>query len=419
MSKEKKSTGGSSKGVKVKNYYEAVPKKHRIEERTYDNHDALKLDIPFRMCLAGKTGSGKTNVVMNVIDTIREFDKILLFAKDLSEPLYATLIDVLREAEKKTNQSILTTSKDLDNLPEVDSHDRKLNTLLIVDDMISEKKNKLYKLEPYATMGRHFNVSLMFLTQDYFKAPITIRKNCEYIVLNKITTNRDLKTIVKDFDLNTSDEQIQKMYDASTKEGFPNFFMVDNKTKDPKYRFRKQWDPIDVPQIEGKGAEVKESPLKKIKFHHKEEEESSDDDGSVEEDDKDVESKSKERQEKHDRDTEGEARHDSLLHQFEDEAERVMDEIRTHENQEYTNNPYYTQLLSRLEFLQGQIENLAEEKRRPAPPKNATKLSKKGTIPERLRMLSATTGYPITELKRAAKMMSMPLSQYLKVLENM
>src|ERR1700761_2693113 len=115
MSKEKKSTS-SSKYAEVKNYYDAVPKKYRLDERTYDNYDKLNLDLPFRMCLAGKTGSGKTNVVMNVIDTVREFDKILLFAKDLTEPLYATLIDVLRDAEKKTNQSILTTSSSLDNL---------------------------------------------------------------------------------------------------------------------------------------------------------------------------------------------------------------------------------------------------------------------------------------------------------------
>lgn len=433
MSKDKKTTGAQSGYATVKNFYDAVPKKHRMDERTYDNYDKIKVDIPFRMCLAGRTGSGKTNVVMNIIDTIRDFDKVLLFAKDLTEPLYATLIDTLREAEKKSNQSILTTSSDLDNLPAVDSNDKKLNTLLIVDDMITENKKKLIRVEEYAIRGRKVNVTLMFLTQDYFAAPIRIRKNCDYVTLNNIGTVRDLKTIVKDYSLKVPDDTIVKMYEHATKDGFPNFFLVDTKAKgkNEHLMFRKQWVPMDVRQFTDGGSVdtgKEESPLKKIKFHtaDKEDSESSDDDGSAEEDKEDLDPKVQKIRDKHDADEEGKARHDSLLQQFEDEAERLLDEIRTYDNAppeswSSSETPYYQQLLARLKFLEGQINNLhsddSKEKFTQQP--KGKKLSKKGTIPERLRLLSGTTGYPITELKRAAKMMAMPLSQYLTVLENM
>ena len=48
-------------------------------------------DHPYRILIIGGSGSGKTNVWLNLING-DDIDKIYLYTKDLSEPMYEFLI---------------------------------------------------------------------------------------------------------------------------------------------------------------------------------------------------------------------------------------------------------------------------------------------------------------------------------------
>ena len=50
--------------------------------------------LPYRILITGTSGSGKTNVLLNLIqqDNSNLIDKIYLYAKDLGEPKYQLLI---------------------------------------------------------------------------------------------------------------------------------------------------------------------------------------------------------------------------------------------------------------------------------------------------------------------------------------
>ena len=59
---------------------------------------------PYRMLIIGPSGLGKTNTLLNLIqkqDNDSVFDKIYLYAKDLSEPKYQFLIKKRENAEIK------------------------------------------------------------------------------------------------------------------------------------------------------------------------------------------------------------------------------------------------------------------------------------------------------------------------------
>ena len=49
-------------------------------------------DHLYRILIIGGLGSGKTNILLNLINKQKDIDKIYLYAKDLSEPKYEYLI---------------------------------------------------------------------------------------------------------------------------------------------------------------------------------------------------------------------------------------------------------------------------------------------------------------------------------------
>ena len=50
-------------------------------------------DQPYRISIVGGSGSGKPDVLLNVIDNKADIDKIYLYAKDLYEARYQYLIN--------------------------------------------------------------------------------------------------------------------------------------------------------------------------------------------------------------------------------------------------------------------------------------------------------------------------------------
>ena len=51
-------------------------------------------DHPYRILIIGGSGSGKTNVLLNLIDNQPDIDKIYLYAKDPYEAKYQYLINI-------------------------------------------------------------------------------------------------------------------------------------------------------------------------------------------------------------------------------------------------------------------------------------------------------------------------------------
>ena len=55
-------------------------------------------DHSYRITIIGGSGSGKTNVLINLMNEQNDIDKIYLYARDLSEPKYEYLIKKREDA---------------------------------------------------------------------------------------------------------------------------------------------------------------------------------------------------------------------------------------------------------------------------------------------------------------------------------
>ena len=231
----------------VRNYYATIKEKPEDKvDRSYAKEEELKLKLPFRMLMCAPSGKGKTNLLRHIIDEIGVWDKIILWAKDLEEPLFKDLIEKCRKAEKKYKIQMLLAITDGKDLPNLDRDiNRKENTALICDDLITEDPKSLKLLEPYWVRGRKMGVTSFFLTQGYFDVPKKIRKNSNYVVLKDIENVMDLNRIMREFALGVKPTQMHQMYEyAMSGDKHTSFFMIDG--VDPATKFRANFQPIAV-----------------------------------------------------------------------------------------------------------------------------------------------------------------------------
>ena len=122
------------------------------------------------------------------------------------------------------------------------NHDKENKILIIFDDMIVDMINNK-KLNSIVTelfiRGRKLNISLVFITQSYFKVPKDVRLNTTHFFIMKIPNKRELQQIAINHssDINTKD--FANIYRKCTAE--PYSFLVNDTTlsSDNPLRFRK------------------------------------------------------------------------------------------------------------------------------------------------------------------------------------
>ena len=116
--------------------------------------------------------------------------------------------------------------------------DKENKILLVFDDMIADMiHNK--KLNSIVTelfiRGRKLNISLVFITQSYFKVPKDVRLNTTHFFISKISNKRELQQIA----INHSSDISTNIYRKCTVE--PYSFLVNDTmlASDNPLRFRK------------------------------------------------------------------------------------------------------------------------------------------------------------------------------------
>ena len=151
-------------------------------------------DHPYRILIIGGSGSGKTNVLLNLIENQPDIDKMYLYAKDPYEAKYQYLINIRAKVGLKCfndPKAFIEYSNDkcdvYKNINEYNiNKERKI--LIVFDDMIADfiKNKKLNSmLTELFSRGRKLNISLVFITQSYFKVPKDVRLNTSLFSIAK------------------------------------------------------------------------------------------------------------------------------------------------------------------------------------------------------------------------------------------
>lgn len=171
-------------------------------QSTRNNNPLLPKSI--RGCIIGKSGCGKTNLLMCLLldkfDGIEwlDYDHLYIYGKSLHQPEYKLLDKCFQyNNSKKDILNCIKNKKDpthkYTNKIQIEMHDNDLNikdptdfnvnhkNLIIFDDVMLEGQSTI---ESFYTRGRHNNIDCFYIAQNYFKLPRqTIRENSNLFIL--------------------------------------------------------------------------------------------------------------------------------------------------------------------------------------------------------------------------------------------
>ena len=184
-------------------------------------------DWPFRMLIIGPSGSGKTNTLLHLINNFHPIDKIYLYAKDTDEKKYQYLINKREQTGIKNLNDLhafIEYSNDMnDVLEDINNYNKKRDkkVLIIFDDMIAD----IMRSEKFKTIVkelfircRKLNISIVFITQSYFRTPKDARLNSTHYILMKTGNKKELKSITEENSCHLDFKDFLKIYNYCTNE---------------------------------------------------------------------------------------------------------------------------------------------------------------------------------------------------------
>ena len=205
-------------------------------------------DHPYRILIIGGSGSGKTNALLNLINNQPDIDKIYLHAKDPYEAKYQYLINKREKVgldHFDDPKAFIEYSNDMQDVHKnIDDYNprKKRKVLIVLDDMIADMINNK-KLDSIVTelfiRGKKLNISIVFITESYFKVPKDVRLNSTHLFIMKISNKRELHQIALNHSSDIDFKNFMKIYKKYTKERYS--FLVNDTTLPSDYplRFRK------------------------------------------------------------------------------------------------------------------------------------------------------------------------------------
>ena len=212
---------------------------------------------PFRMLIIGPSGSGKTNTLLHLINNFYLIDKIYLYAKDTDEKKYQFLINKREQAGIKNlndPHAFIEHSNDMnDVLDDINNYNknRDKKVLIIFDDMIADiMRSEKFKaiVKELFIRCRKLNISIVFITQSYFRTPKDARLNSIHYILMKIGNKKELKSIAEENSGHLDFKDFLKIYNYCTKEPY-SFMLVDTRPT-ARVTFKKISDePIDLQHL--------------------------------------------------------------------------------------------------------------------------------------------------------------------------
>ena len=143
------------------------------------------------------------------------------------------------QEQLKDNLTMITNLKDLPTLNEFGN--KSSQQLLVFDDCVAEKDQS--KIEDYFLRARKHGegIQVIYLSQSYFKTPIFIRQNINYLILLSLSSDSDLGRIIMNYNVNIHKDIFKKIFKNAVSNKMC-CFKINIATQYLNRKFSRNWD---------------------------------------------------------------------------------------------------------------------------------------------------------------------------------
>ena len=215
--------------------------------------DGILPKFPFSMMISGRSGSGKTNVLLNILTKDNMYNKyfhyIVVYSPTAGK--YDDMYKVLKLPEENFKNDF--SAEDLNNLIESRKQliDKKgiewvvknSRVLIILDDVIANRDflNSPEALKMFALL-RHYQVAIIVLMQSYNKLPRALRINSNATIVFP-STQSEVEVLLDEITPSgLTKKQFLKVIEYCT-DGRYDFLYINNHAE-PDKRIRKNFDEV-------------------------------------------------------------------------------------------------------------------------------------------------------------------------------
>ena len=183
------------------------------------------LNHPTNCLIIGKTNSGRTNVVLNLIAKNCIYEKIYIYSNDIDDKY-----DWLKN-KFKNDVFIYLDEINFDRI------DKKYVNLIIFDDLVFLNK----KISEFYCKSIKLNCTCIFIGHRYFKnIDRTLKNNIDYLIFTQLD-KKELNMLYQDINLNITLKEFQNI--NSNLQRY-EFIMIDKYNEHEFIRIRKIFDQI-------------------------------------------------------------------------------------------------------------------------------------------------------------------------------
>ena len=226
----KRNTVGSV-GNGMINFYEHSDLKKLLPPQQNPHFDQTQIKLPARIGVVASSGGGKSTWLLNFIAKTNDTWGHIFICTKASEPIYEFL-------EKRISSKNVTFCYKLSALPSLkDWPEPSKQSLVVFDDMCADKDQSL--IAEFFIRGRKvtkYGLTMVYLSQSYFKIPKTVRLQLSYLVILKLSSDRDLNLILSENSLGVDKEELKAVYKEATRKQF-DFLKIDINNGDDNRRF--------------------------------------------------------------------------------------------------------------------------------------------------------------------------------------
>jgi hypothetical protein len=227
----KKNNLDNSKSNEMFNFYTHKKVKELLTQYENPHFDDHQISIPFRMGIVSASGGGKTVFALNLISKMQNTWGHIYVVYKASEPLYEFM-------SKQIGEKNITFFTNIAKFPTLNEIPRDKQVLCIFDDCVTLPEKAQEIIKEISVRGRKHGkgVSLLYLTQSFYKVPRLIRLQFNYLILLKLGSRRDMEMILNECSLGIEKDELLKLYKDATKEKF-NFLKINLDSSNENEKF--------------------------------------------------------------------------------------------------------------------------------------------------------------------------------------